>query len=582
MSPIGMIRQALLLCLSSILLIACGGGDGSSTGPTDTPPPTVLAQTPSTRLLGDFDVITLTFSESMDTGSYSLGGNLAAESNGGVWSQTNVINDTLTIAPQPNWPANTNRTLIINVNDLAGNALPTLTLTHDVYRGVAYYVNEHMPNDLLDGMTPTRAKRTIMSAVDAATAPATVFVQSGLYRVAVGGPERVVLKEGVSLYGGYNADFTERVPGDSIIWDYSSFTTTQSNPNFAVLGNAGITSATLLDGFTLQGTNDDSSYTAGLRLRDGAAPTVQNNRIGGGGGGGSSAASYGVYIQHGETSVIQNNTIDGGTGRSSTAIIHQGSPLSSLVLQHNSINGGAVDNSVGIELLGGSTVVRHNTIFGGSALNDTNGIRVSSGVHSIENNLIHAGRGATSTGISNTQANISARNNTVHGGNGNTRAVALKFSYSNIIGSGFEIQNNIIMTQHPDGICIHSTWAWPPAHNVFHCSGALYQNNTTTYLGLNNAGNLTTNADGTGAEFSPAGSNNLAIDPLLADIDGPDNNIHTMADNDWRLSAATPASVIAGGLNGIDEGWSFTTDKDGVTRPASGTPWSIGAYEPTP
>jgi hypothetical protein len=72
------------------------------------------------------------------------------------------------------------------------------------------------------------------------------------------------------------------------------------------------------------------------------------------------------------------------------------------------------------------------------------------------------------------------------------------------------------------------------------------------------------------------------VDPLFADIDGADNDINTMDDNDWHLSAGSPASVTAGGLNGLDQNpaWTFTTDKDGVTRPASGNPWSIGAYEP--
>ena len=53
-----------------------------------------------------------------------------------------------------------------------------------------------------------------------------------------------------------------------------------------------------------------------------------------------------------------------------------------------------------------------------------------------------------------------------------------------------------------------------------------------------------------------------------------------MADNDWRFSAGSPASVTNGGLNGIDAGWTFTTDMDGIARPASGNAWSIGAYEP--
>jgi hypothetical protein len=53
-----------------------------------------------------------------------------------------------------------------------------------------------------------------------------------------------------------------------------------------------------------------------------------------------------------------------------------------------------------------------------------------------------------------------------------------------------------------------------------------------------------------------------------------------VASDDWHLSASSPTAVTTGGLNGIDQGWSFTTDYDGVTRPASGNPWSMGAFEP--
>jgi hypothetical protein len=77
-------------------------------------------------------------------------------------------------------------------------------------------------------------------------------------------------------------------------------------------------------------------------------------------------------------------------------------------------------------------------------------------------------------------------------------------------------------------------------------------------------------------------SGNVSVDPVFADIDGADNDINTMDDNDWHLSAGSPVGVKTGGLNGLDQNpaWTFTTDKDGVTRPASGNPWSIGAYEP--
>ena len=57
------------------------------------------------------------------------------------------------------------------------------------------------------------------------------------------------------------------------------------------------------------------------------------------------------------------------------------------------------------------------------------------------------------------------------------------------------------------------------------------------------------------------------------DIDGADNDINTMDDNDWHLKVPTIFEVYEGGL---DLSAFFTTDKDGETR----TPlWSMGCYE---
>ena len=94
----------------------------------------------------------------------------------------------------------------------------------------------------------------------------------------------------------------------------------------------------------------------------------------------------------------------------------------------------------------------------------------------------------------------------------------------------------------------------------------------------------TTNEDGDGdattctlmemqalSDFGTGGViNNISVDPLFLDIE---HNQH--------FSISSPVEVTAGGLNGEDDGgWGFTTDKDDVVRPGTGSPWSMGAYEP--
>ena len=67
---------------------------------------------------------------------------------------------------------------------------------------------------------------------------------------------------------------------------------------------------------------------------------------------------------------------------------------------------------------------------------------------------------------------------------------------------------------------------------------------------------------------------------IFVDIDGPDNNILTTLDNNWRLRSSAPASIKSGGLNGNDLGWGITSDLAGKIRPPAGAVWSKGAYEP--
>ena len=86
-------------------------------------------------------------------------------------------------------------------------------------------------------------------------------------------------------------------------------------------------------------------------------------------------------------------------------------------------------------------------------------------------------------------------------------------------------------------------------NDLFGCSTALYYSESDggiiIMLGVNGAGNLTENADDTGMVLSsPPASGNVSADPIFMDQGG----------GDWHFSGSSPASVTAGGLNGIDDG----------------------------
>ncbi|MEK6698072.1 MAG: Ig-like domain-containing protein [Nitrospirota bacterium] len=115
-----------------LTLAAYGGGGGGSAPPTDNTPPTATVLPGSGSTIGGSMPIVLTFNESMSAASLALSGDMAAESDGGIWSATNRESDTLTVRPNTSWNGGSGRTLTIDAADSAGNPLASLTLTYDV------------------------------------------------------------------------------------------------------------------------------------------------------------------------------------------------------------------------------------------------------------------------------------------------------------------------------------------------------------------------------------------------------------------------------------------------------------------
>ncbi|MCH8843383.1 MAG: Ig-like domain-containing protein [SAR324 cluster bacterium] len=86
----------------------------------------------SGAIIGGEAPIVITFDGSMRTSLMVLQGDLIDESDGGVWSETTVPKDTLTISPLTAWTEGEERGLTIDGEDLAGNVLETLTLSYTV------------------------------------------------------------------------------------------------------------------------------------------------------------------------------------------------------------------------------------------------------------------------------------------------------------------------------------------------------------------------------------------------------------------------------------------------------------------
>ena len=97
-----------------------------TTSPTASPDPT------NGSTISGSNQIVITFSESMDTSTLVLGGDMASESDAGVWTEGTYTNDTLTISPSTTWTGGIDRGLNINCEDLAGNPISQLSLSYTV------------------------------------------------------------------------------------------------------------------------------------------------------------------------------------------------------------------------------------------------------------------------------------------------------------------------------------------------------------------------------------------------------------------------------------------------------------------
>ncbi len=411
----------------------------------------------------------------------------------------------------------------------AGSQLNTIG-----YNGIVY-VNDS-GDDINNTGISTSPKATIQAGVDLAYSlgiPA-VHVAEGLYQKS--GPV-VTLKEGVSLYGGYSdTDWNTRGPTDtSTIKDTNvAAGGTFASPHHAVQAGSGITSATIVDGFTIAGATVLSEpgdiYQAGLFIT--GAPTIQNNVLDGGSG--QALTFSGTVVVSGSSPIIQKNAIVTGKSGTNYGLYLSGS---NATIRNNSIDGSSVNsnNACGIlSTAGGSPLIYNNTIFGLYS-NYTYGIRTNGGTPEIYNNYIDAGEpGITAYGI----------------------------LFEN--GSAPSIINNIIVDS--------SGSATYGIRELDNCKPSAVSYND--FASFSSPGGLyRVTAGGTYTTISALESWSSGL-PFRGIACSGNTDATPVFDIAYRLVAGTPTTVSQGGVNLAGEG--FTTDKDGIARTL---PWSIGAYE---
>jgi hypothetical protein len=108
-----------------------------------------------------------------------------------------------------------------------------------------------------------------------------------------------------------------------------------------------------------------------------------------------------------------------------------------------------------------------------------------------------------------------------------------------IEGGTFRVSGNTPFTLPPGEVYDSIIWnSWAPAGSVLVHAGGLA---VFSVASCDVQGGSSGFSFGAGSSFT-YGPGNLALDPLFLDIDGPDNNLLTTLDNDYRLAVGSPCS----------------------------------------
>ncbi len=437
--PVIDIYKAFPLFLSLLLLFtaACDRNALVNATNTNTSPPITAVVSPDdnawvARSGSVNNSITIVFDASMDTASLALSGTMASAS--AVWSTTTLPDDTLIIDPSP-CPPGQGATLTIACDSLEGVSI-TLNRTYNIAESV-YYVDINNSGGPWDG-TRDEPMDNIQNAINSAVAvgtPGVVLVAAGTFTTAA---TLVTMADGISLFGGYSAtDWDERDPLTHVtrLEDTRATiggSTTPTDPIRVIDIPAGLTAATVVDGFTISIAPFDSgpsqpsaaavfinnaspiisnnviispdlsvgsvSNTIGISHINGGSPEIHHNTItlGTRGGTAVNSSNYGMYFFTGVNPIIHNNTIHAGgstgTGGTGTGIFLSG--CTGNVHDNTVINGGIGEEAAnGIHLINSTTIIRNNDLITSSTTGTAGkyafGVRMESQSHAtLENNVI--------------------------------------------------------------------------------------------------------------------------------------------------------------------------------------------------
>lgn len=266
-----------------------------------------------------------------------------------------------------------------------------------------------------------------------------VFVANGNY------VEKVVLIEGISLFGGYECN-----PGDcSWKHDPSTYTSAIASADAeGMLANVTVTRATQVSGFLIGGQNGSAASRGRATITcDGGTPTIIGNTIVGpdvNGGDFSTGRSHAILVLSPTSApgpLIESNYIQGGvSGQTATGITLE-SPVwppngtADAEIRENVITGGTGRHSYGIAAwVTSNTIIAFNDISAGTNSTSNNGgawAVIAAGGATLNGNSINTNPNNVGTcantanwcgGIHSESATLAVTNNVVYGMQANKSA----------------------------------------------------------------------------------------------------------------------------------------------------------------
>jgi hypothetical protein len=515
------------------------------------------------------ETITVTFRKAMDQDTLKLSGTLGEAAH--AW----VSATTLVLSPVTFWSQGEGKSLRIEC--VVDDVTTRLDYGYDVFHGVC----------VGSGANTGPAGTTLQPL---ATIPAGITRVADLYttgevRVSQGtytsdwrgdAASRIIMQDGISLYGGYAEDFTGRDPAGyvTVIEDTSSTGGTTGadppDPNRAVDFD-NVSAATALDGFTIKAGEGDRT-TAILCYY--SSPVISRNTIQGSLNT-TGERRWAVYNYRADPT-LSDNVIHAGGGSAVDICAAVLNEYSSPLIRGNAIDGGSCRTTSGYQAYGirnrytdSNPVIQANTITAGTGY-------TLYGIHNwgqtnltrIFNNLIviDGGSGA-SYGIYNETASPLIRSNTIVCGQAGVPAACIRTvsRYTDPL----TIVNNLLAVRANDGsgYGIYEDGADADAEILY--------NNGFHNLGLLAVWNLYYDADGDGA-LTTIGAVESDLTAESFDADGNVKENPAFADpgtGDYHYSAAAACLLTRGGL---DLSPAFDDDREEADRTV---PWSMGAYE---